>query len=192
MTGKRKILVAVVVLGVVGLLATVGWLWSTGALSQRPFDAPAWRADVSGPNAGTVRENMAADLIEQHALMGMTRTEVIELLGPPDAGAEGTEVEWTMRSASLYVRLDADGCVTSVFERMWYWAPLGARDRCRGFTRRRRAGRRGTTGAGRAAVVEACAPSARSSRGRGRRGLRERAARRRPMEARAGLPRGRP
>jgi len=54
---------------------------------QEPFDAAAWQAQESHTTAESPpRLRMAADLVDSEQLLGLTRREVIDLLGYPDMG----------------------------------------------------------------------------------------------------------
>ena len=83
---------------------------------QRPFDREAWiAADV---DASHTRKQMVEDLLHDHPLKGMTRTEVLALLGPAEQtdkwegydliyvlGPQGIDFDW------LIIKLGSDGRV---------------------------------------------------------------------------------
>lgn len=71
------------------LLAVVGagvWFFCEDAirerLSRQRFDAVAWQAGQSRTDG--VRVRMVDDLLRRHSFQGMTREQVIGLLGEPD------------------------------------------------------------------------------------------------------------
>ena len=75
---------AAAVAGVFVLVTMVATdLW--GAAVGRPFDAQVWRDQGNEPPAlrAAPRDAMVKDLIESKQLDGMTRSEVIDLLGEP-------------------------------------------------------------------------------------------------------------
>ena len=76
------VLAAIVLLGVAGLIAYRGFIGPRG-WGTEPFDPSRWRAadvhDINNP-----RGRMVWSLLRQHQLIGMTHTQVRQLLGPPD------------------------------------------------------------------------------------------------------------
>jgi len=60
--------------------------------SPLPFDSIAWQEDrpARWGLGWPARQRIADGLIAQRTLDGLTRDEVLELLGPPDAGAFST------------------------------------------------------------------------------------------------------
>lgn len=73
-------------LGVTGLVAAVvvcgaGWAWLTGYLPVQLFDSSSWK----GPQTQYTRVRMVSALLLTHQLNGMSKSEVIELLGEPPA-----------------------------------------------------------------------------------------------------------
>ena len=66
------------------LLAPAGWAYWFLAPPGRPFDAAAWHsADALDTNP---RSRMADRLLAENALLGLTRAEVIVMLGDPETG----------------------------------------------------------------------------------------------------------
>lgn len=66
-------------------------------LHRQPFDAQAWRGAVSAESANSawpLRLRMVDDLLERHPLQGMTRQQVVALLGEP--GRTGSFRDWDM------------------------------------------------------------------------------------------------
>ncbi|MFG0316907.1 MAG: hypothetical protein ACF8XB_06520 [Planctomycetota bacterium JB042] len=91
-------------------------------LEPIPFDAEAWRRAADDPyRPRTRRQRMARDLLRTGRLVGLSRAEVIDLLGPPDPVSEYLgRPSWTLGpelglisidSESLAVDLDDDGRV---------------------------------------------------------------------------------
>ncbi len=83
---------------------------------QRPFDRAAWI--VADVDAGHTREQMVKDLFHSHPLKGMTRAEVLTLLGPAEQtdkwggsdlvyvlGPQGIDFDW------LVIKFGQDGKV---------------------------------------------------------------------------------
>lgn len=61
------------------LLAALAY-FAYGAIAGGHFDQTGWRdADLST----RIRADMVGDLVERHPLRGMTRQQVVALLGPP-------------------------------------------------------------------------------------------------------------
>ena len=65
-------------------LLVVGYGFATDYLPIRPFDAAQWRQVQTADNH--VRLRMVDWLVRSGELDGLTREEVVELLGPPDGG----------------------------------------------------------------------------------------------------------
>ena len=57
----------------------------------RPFDSKIWQTSSDH----SVRYAMKTDLLKQHSVIGMTREQLINLLGKPD-GASQTELSWDL------------------------------------------------------------------------------------------------
>ena len=70
-------------LGIVAALV-IGYGFATGYLPIRPFDAALWRQVQTADNH--VRLRMVEWLVRSGQLDGLTRSQVVELLGPPDGG----------------------------------------------------------------------------------------------------------
>ncbi len=87
---------------------------------RQRFDAPAWRLDQGQDRKWPTRLAMATDLVKSRILMGKTKGEILELLGPetetanwkdwgivywlgPERGFMGIDSEW------LVVRYGSDG-----------------------------------------------------------------------------------
>ena len=71
---------------VVGTLGTAGWFFYGDTIQEylrrRPFDAAAWKGEKTFTN--DVRIRMVDDLLRRHSFRGMTREQVIAILGEPD------------------------------------------------------------------------------------------------------------
>ena len=61
------------------LLCSAGWAGITGYLPVSLFDSASWK----NPQSGYTRVRMVSALLLTHDLKGMTKAEVIELLGEP-------------------------------------------------------------------------------------------------------------
>lgn len=70
----------VLLLSYVGLKIWTGW-------GRAPFDKHVWKAAKTW-DFDNIRGTMVRSLLNDHEFTGMTRLEVVELLGPPD-GADG-------------------------------------------------------------------------------------------------------
>ena len=67
------------------LVMVVIGVWSGYQYSLRlPFDAEQWQAAGQAVETWPLRQRMLPDLFHRHRLVGMTRAEVIALLGRPD------------------------------------------------------------------------------------------------------------
>lgn len=128
-TTGRAALVAGPTLGIVLLLLALVFAWvfyretSEEYASRRDFDPVAWQDSAEAFAEEPVRIDMIDDLLRRHSFEGMTRSEVLALLGKPEdtpyvheydlvywLGPErspfGVDSEW------LIFRLDGAGIVT--------------------------------------------------------------------------------
>lgn len=120
-----KITLIFVALAMAGVLGFLAYEMHEEALligPDMPFDAQLWKA-VEPFDKNTARMRMENDLLRKHRLIGMTRHDVIVLLGPPypDYAPEGTIVYWLgpgrgpfgfgIDSTFLQVQLKADKVV---------------------------------------------------------------------------------
>lgn len=48
-----------------------------------PFDSAVWKASLNKDDDGKLRLRMVDDLLKRHTLVGMTRTQISDLLGEP-------------------------------------------------------------------------------------------------------------
>lgn len=114
--GRRRLLISIATLAVLVALV-VRWRWYPG----QAFDPVAWRDEPQVENG--VRLDMADRLVARRTLSGMTRAEVIELLGEPTKTAKFGDwdlVYWlgpermffSIDSEWLVIRFNADGVVT--------------------------------------------------------------------------------
>lgn len=97
------------------------WFSESRCAGREEFSPPAWRDTTLAFGKAAVRGCMVDDLLEKHTLVGMTRAQIVGLLGdpsPPQAdtlaafelvywlgperGPIGTDSEW------LAIRLDRD------------------------------------------------------------------------------------
>lgn len=107
------------------LVALLLALGATGGsrLERVGFDAAAWKAGAetlaASNDAGCVRGGMAVDIVEKRNLIGATGTEVVRLLGTPQASSDrwsydvGQCGKWWGQNA-LVLTFDANGRVRSV------------------------------------------------------------------------------
>lgn len=56
-----------------------------------PFDSKLWKESAQHDRSNPIRLRMVNSLLAQHELVGMTRLEVEQLLGRPDANPFGTQ-----------------------------------------------------------------------------------------------------
>jgi len=90
MTKRKRLLLFSFIAAVLVVLAVVGagvWFFFGDSirerLSRQRFDAVAWKADDrSFTNA--VRIQMVDDLLRRHSFRGMTREQVVAIVGEPD------------------------------------------------------------------------------------------------------------
>jgi hypothetical protein len=87
---KRIALCICAMLGICVLVALLGFPFAAPAInnalySQKPFDSEAWK--VGGLRQ---RARMAGDLVFSGILLGKSRGEVIDLLGPPDGASDAS------------------------------------------------------------------------------------------------------
>jgi hypothetical protein len=101
-------------------LLLIGYGFGAGYLPIRPFDAALWRQVNTADNP--VRLNMVEWLVRSGRLDGLTRSQVLELLGQPDGGPYFREwdlVYWLgperglmgIDSEWLVLRIGSDGRV---------------------------------------------------------------------------------
>jgi hypothetical protein len=116
------LLVALALAGLLALMLLSADLryWSE-FFSPTPFEAPAWRSGGERERGAMVR-----DLIDRELLIGKTRAEAIEILGPPedesderllyviDIGQRFASTPWRY---ALHVRLDAQ---SERVREVWY------------------------------------------------------------------------
>lgn len=104
---------------------------SWGYFNDRPFNRQQWKDKtpwaqdpLSKEFPALLRGQMAADLISNHLRRGMTRAEVQDLLGSPDADKKGnSEWEYAVGNYSgfrmdgdyLTINFDPQGRVTDYF-----------------------------------------------------------------------------
>jgi hypothetical protein len=84
----------VVLLLVASNLLTLAIVLGTRWYDERhSFDVAKWRARLPGNCNDNHREKMVDDLSENYLKVGMTRADVLWLLGPPDTSREAPELE---------------------------------------------------------------------------------------------------
>lgn len=115
-TGYSRL--AVRVTGALAFLVTAAFAWwatmlvlvvgslTSGELHPRPFDArlwndPAWRTSISTESHfHSIRQRMVDDLLAQHLRPGLSKDDVLGLLGPRD---EKPSLRVPEREAWIYV-----------------------------------------------------------------------------------------
>lgn len=70
-------------LGVLLLLAVAGVIVYDYA-TRVPFSSAAWKAAKTSPDGVKLRGRMTASLFSQHELVGMSKSQILALLGEPD------------------------------------------------------------------------------------------------------------
>lgn len=84
---QRFIIACLIIVGApVVLLGGLWWLWNSPRFAgwgDLPFDSGQWKAAKSW-EPDNVRGKIVRSLLRHHRLTGMTRAEVIQLLGRPD------------------------------------------------------------------------------------------------------------
>ena len=108
---------ALVALYVGGVLVFVGGGDARDFLLPEPFDRECWRTfDHDELGAGCSRWRMRHSLVRQHDLVGMSRSEVEALLGPPSGGQPGYyymgSTNHGINTGTLELRFDSSGTVT--------------------------------------------------------------------------------
>lgn len=78
-------LTAIVFVGWLALVVLTMSEWGGDPFNDRPFEAAAWRA-ADGGARDCPRGEMVADLAARELRTGRPRSELVELLGAPDAG----------------------------------------------------------------------------------------------------------
>ena len=76
-TRRRRVATVATIIATAVTVMSVSRMWFPG----RPFDAAGWQDDA---NVGSgIRQAIADRLLARRALIGKTRTEVVDLLGEP-------------------------------------------------------------------------------------------------------------
>lgn len=66
----------------IGIVFGVGFYALMGRHSRQPFDSEAWKK--AGVSNACLRKGMLFDLRKKHELTGLSREQIVELLGQPD------------------------------------------------------------------------------------------------------------
>jgi outer membrane protein assembly factor BamE (lipoprotein component of BamABCDE complex) len=88
-----------------------------------PFDSAVWKASPVKLSYDSIRLRMVDDLMKNHTLEGMSRTEIVDLLGEPDTTPHFHDYDMVyqlgqerrspaIESEWLVMRLDEKGIVT--------------------------------------------------------------------------------
>jgi hypothetical protein len=113
-------------------VSVVFTVWGVDAyLKQKAsrFDSTIWRDESLGESLGDVRFRMVEDMLASHRLVGMSRTDVLKLLGTPTSFDEehesgliyylGTGDQWIpIDPYILEIRFDVNGLVATVTKRI--------------------------------------------------------------------------
>jgi hypothetical protein len=71
-------------------MAVIGSLFFLrGKIPHERFDTARWKEGVNTEATSTLRWDMMNSLRMKHRLKGMSKTEILELLGPPDSERTG-------------------------------------------------------------------------------------------------------
>ncbi|HEX8235329.1 MAG TPA: hypothetical protein VF600_05190 [Abditibacteriaceae bacterium] len=109
----QRVALVVVLLAASPFLLFFGWVAKDTLYeySQRlPFNSAQWKsADNDNPKSPkyAIRIRMVDDLFDRHKLVGMTRNEVIQLLGPSDDGdRQGQELMYALGPERGFISMD--------------------------------------------------------------------------------------
>jgi hypothetical protein len=114
---------------VVAALLSLFGLYSVFHVASAPFDAWTWKASAGQFQHNSPRQSMAQDLLAAHSPLGLTREQVIELLGPDDRGLAMSfhteyelryvlgRVEGQMEPDWLLIKIGPDGHVVEAIVR---------------------------------------------------------------------------
>ena len=81
-TRLKRVAVWIVLTMVLGIGATAYYLSRPTAQDELIFDRDLWQHNPLGENRSSPRYRMIGDLLRRYRLVGMTRAEVVALLGP--------------------------------------------------------------------------------------------------------------
>lgn len=112
LAGQRKARPVAFALGaVIPVAAAIGYVQFAPVvvdhLHREPFNAPAWRANANSDTLWPARLTMVDDLLSKDVLLGRTREDVIQLLGPPDGTSTQTLVYGLGPERGL-IRIDSE------------------------------------------------------------------------------------
>jgi hypothetical protein len=116
MSNVIRVVVQAVVGGVVGLfIAFFGWEYVVDSLQYNvefwlePFESAVWKAEKpTGGIQHTERRCMIRDLSRRHLKRGMTRAEVVALLGEPRGLHGARTMDYWLGYPRWWVTLDHD------------------------------------------------------------------------------------
>jgi hypothetical protein len=75
-------------------LAAFGFLWAFWSARDRPFDVARWNAPREKREREQRRLPMARWLVKKSTLLGKTRSEVVDMLGPPSDSFWFKDSDW--------------------------------------------------------------------------------------------------
>ena len=90
------------------------FFWGNELLHERSFDAESWRAQQEYEiEKWTPRQRMVDDLIDGGRLNGLTRAQVLELLGPPvdedfPHGASSSDIHYHVGQERGFLAIDSE------------------------------------------------------------------------------------
>lgn len=123
----KKPLLAVILVFFSGIAALVQWYLGGVHAQPEDFDSAVWkqRREAAGMNdPGCIRGGMALRLQSTAALAGLSREELVSILGQPDRSelhllsfALG-QCHWDWRHSELAIRLDSSGLANKVAVRV--------------------------------------------------------------------------
>ncbi len=110
----------------------VGYTLYQDYAHRTTFDAPGWRASADEQGMWPTRLRMASDLIASRQLIGLDRSQVIELLGPPappgyPGGARGVALHYLLGPERGLFRIDSEWLLIDVdgagqVDRVWLYS----------------------------------------------------------------------
>jgi hypothetical protein len=85
---RAKVIIVAVVTAVIASPFVFAVLWDIPReIAERrnrlPFDSSTWKASLANNSNDSIRLRMVDDLLRRHSLLGMTREDVMSLLGHP-------------------------------------------------------------------------------------------------------------
>jgi hypothetical protein len=113
----KKLFIGLVLLGLAGLVAGPFWFFFGDDIREYfgrvPFESAAWRDGERIDFEDSVRLRMVDDLLRRHHLVGMSKAEIDELLGPPTetGGFAGYDYAYLLGPERAFFRTDSEWLV---------------------------------------------------------------------------------